>query len=243
MKKLTTKVMLPFLLVAIIGVVCSLTGMSSLQKLGNVGDTIATERVPAIIALDSLSSTVQELQQLLLTHSVMDTKESKQNVESDIRTAVATIYAYMDTYSELTGDTASYNEMKTIFEEYIVTYKETLRLSSANNSGQVAKNVNGVLAEIFGELKEVVSQTILTQQTSMGMARGEQSHIFSNAVQMQLGFLIVMLIALVTGWIIVQKTIITPVKKYEKEGIPGSPVVGMWYSHCWEPGFDPRSWN
>lgn len=33
------------------------------------------------------------------------------------------------------------------------------------------------------------------------------------------------------------------VKKYEKEGIPGIPVVGMRYSHCWEPGFDPRSWN
>ena len=37
-------------------------------------------------------------------------------MESDIRTAVATIYAYMDKYNELTGDTASYNEVKAIFD-------------------------------------------------------------------------------------------------------------------------------
>ena len=216
MKKLTTKVMVPFLLIAIIGVICSVAGTMSLRKLGNIGDTIAAEQVPAVLALDSLSAKVQELQQLLLTHSVMDTKESKQGVESDIRTAVATIYAYMDKYQELTGDAGSYNEMKTIFEEYIVSYKETLRLSSANNSREVAENVNGVLADIFGQLNDKVSAIILAQQTSMGQARGEQTHIYENAVLMQTGFLIVMAIALVTGFIIVQKTIIIPVKKYEK---------------------------
>ena len=216
MKKLTTKVMVPFLVVAMVGIICSIAGTMSLRNLGNIGDTIAAERVPAIIALDSLSAKVQELQQLLLTHSVMDTKESKQSVESDIRTAVATIYAYMDKYNELTEDEASYNDMKSIFEEYIVSYKETLRLSSANNSREVAENVNGVLAEIFGKLNDKVAAIILTQQTSMGQARGEQTLIFNNAVQMQTGFLIVMGIALITGWIIVHKTIIMPVKKYEK---------------------------
>ena len=199
-----------------VGIICSIAGTMSLRNLGNIGDTIAAERVPAIIALDSLSAKVQELQQLLLTHSVMDTKESKQSVESDIRTAVATIYAYMDKYNELTEDEASYNDMKSIFEEYIVSYKETLRLSSANNSREVAENVNGVLAEIFGKLNDKVAAIILTQQTSMGQARGEQTLIFNNAVQMQTGFLIVMGIALITGWIIVHKTIIMPVKKYEK---------------------------
>ncbi|MBO5354194.1 MAG: hypothetical protein J6A77_12935 [Lachnospiraceae bacterium] len=76
MKKLTTKVMVPFLVVAMVGIICSIAGTMSLRNLGNIGDTIAAERVPAIIALDSLSAKVQELQQLLLTHSVMDTKES-----------------------------------------------------------------------------------------------------------------------------------------------------------------------
>jgi len=216
MKKLTTKVMLPFLIVAMIGLICSMAGTSSLKKLGNIGDTIAAEQVPAVLALDSLSAKVQELQQLLLTHSVMDTKESKQGVESDIRTAVATIYAYMDKYNELTGDETSYNEMKGIFEEYIVSYKETLRLSSANNSREVAENVNGVLSDIFGKLNDKVAAIILAQQTSMGMARGEQTHIYNNAVLMQTAFLIVMAIAFITGSIIVQKTIISPVKKYEK---------------------------
>ncbi len=216
MKKLTTKVMLPFLVVAVIGLICSIAGTSSLRKLGNIGDNIAAEQVPAVLALDSLSAKVQELQQLLLTHSVMDTKEAKQSVENNIRTAVATIYAYMDKYQELTGDTVSYNEVKSIFEEYIVSYKETLRLSSANNSREVAENVNGVLNDIFCKLNEKVAAVILAQQTSMGMARGEQTHIYNSAVQMQSAFLIVMAIAFLTGSVIVQKTIISPVKKYEK---------------------------
>ena len=60
MKKLTTKVMVPFLLIAIIGVICSVAGTMSLRKLGNIGDTIAAEQVPAVLALDSLSAKVQK---------------------------------------------------------------------------------------------------------------------------------------------------------------------------------------
>ena len=77
MKSLKGKVVLPLLLIAVIGIGSSFLGLFSLRQLGALGNQIAGEQVPVIITLDAISSNVQKLQQLLLTHSVMDTKEDK----------------------------------------------------------------------------------------------------------------------------------------------------------------------
>lgn len=78
MKSLKTKVIVPLLLLAIIGIGSSFIGLRSLRQLGAAGNEIAARKVPIIITLDAIAANVEQLQQLLLTHSVMDTKEGKQ---------------------------------------------------------------------------------------------------------------------------------------------------------------------
>ena len=96
MKYLKVKVIVALFLLALIGMISSVFGLLSLRQLGLVGNEIASERVPVIIALDSVSAYVEQLQQLLLTHSIMDTKEGKQQTEEKISVSAATVKAYLE---------------------------------------------------------------------------------------------------------------------------------------------------
>lgn len=111
MRSLKTKVIIPLLLVALVGVGSSFMGLLSLKQLGTAGNEIAAQRVALIITLDAISSNVQQMQQLLLTHSVMDTKEDKQRVEEQISVSAATLRAYLEAFKEIADDENTYQEL------------------------------------------------------------------------------------------------------------------------------------
>ena len=217
MKSLKTKVIVPLLLLAIIGIGSSFIGLRSLRQLGAVGNEIAAKKVPIIITLDAISANVEQLQQLLLTHSVMDTKEDKQEVMQNISTSAATLKAYLEKYKELTSVESSYNQLVGIYEEYMQSYKETLSLSTTNNTREVTANVNGVLSEIFQKLNDKAQSMIQQNQINIGLEKGKQDNIYDNAVIISYGMLIIMIIVLIASVFVVIKTIIIPTVSYERK--------------------------
>lgn len=217
MKSLKIKVFIPLVLIAAIGFLTAFGGLTSLKQLGTVGNEIAAQRVPVIITLDAISLNIQEMQQLLLTHSVMDTKEDKARVEEEISIAAATLKAYMEEYRSLTGDEATYNDMMASYEEYMSNYSETLSLSAMNNTKAVTEQVNGVLADIFAKLNTKIQAMIQQEQTDIGLAKGRQDNIYDNAVINVTGLLIIMAIVFAASIIIVIRTVIVPTVNYEKK--------------------------
>lgn len=125
MKSLKSKVIVPLLLIVAVSVISSFLSMACLKRLGNAGNEIAAQNVPVIISLDAMSAKLEELQQLLLNHSIMNTREDKQRVEEKISIAAATLKAYIAQYGKL-GDKASYQELLAIEEEYLQKFNETL---------------------------------------------------------------------------------------------------------------------
>lgn len=217
MKNLKVKVIIPLLLLALIGITSSFMGLISLKQLGAAGNEIAAERVPVIMILDSISANVEQLQQLLLTHSVLDTKEDKQRTEEKISTSAATLKAYLDKYHELTEDEVTYQELSDIYEEYMQEYTNTLSLSSMNNTREVTAQVNGVLSEIFSKLNEKVQSMIHEEQTNIGLAKGKQDNIYDNAVIIAYGMLLIMVIVFIESSFVIIKTVIIPTIGYEKK--------------------------
>lgn len=217
MKSLKTKVIIPLLLLALISISSSIMSLECLRQLGEVGNTIAAQKVPVIMVLDSISASVEEMQQLLLTHSVMDTKEDKQAVEEQIAVSVATLKAYLEKYLELTQDETAYNELLDIYNEYMQNYKDTLSLSATNNSREVTAQVNGVLSGIFQELNVKVQSMIRQEQIDIGMEKGKQDNIYKNAVIIVYGMLTIMGIVFVASVIVMFRTIVAPTVAYEKK--------------------------
>lgn len=217
MKSLKTKVIIPLVVMALICACTSSICTNALKQLGAAGNEIAAERVPAIITLDAISANVQQLQQLLLTHSVMDTKEDKKAVEQEIAVASATLKAYLDKYGELSEDDLAYGQLVTLYDEYLKNYDETLSLSTTNNTREVTAKVNGILSEIFDSLNEQVQTLIKEEQTNIGIAKKEQDSIYNNAVIIVYGMMIILLIAVLTSVYIAMKTIVIPTAGYEKK--------------------------
>ena len=217
MKSLKIKVFVPLLLIAIMALGASAVNLVSLKQLGDAGNEIVSERVPVIITLDTISLNIQRMQQLLLTHSVMDTKEDKASVEEQMSITVATLKAYIDYYYEITQDEAVYNEMVTLFNEYMENYNATYRLSCMNNSKEVTAQVNGVLSQIFYKLNSKISSIITDEQTEIGIANKEQANIYDNAVITTYGILIIISIVFVAAVIITYMTVILPTNNYEKK--------------------------
>lgn len=217
MKNLKMKVIIPLLLLALTGICSSLLGLGCLKQLGSIGSEITSEQVPVIIVLDAISANVEEQQQLLLTHSVMDTKDDKAAVEQQISISVATLKAYLEKYKELSADEASYQELTSIYEEYMEKYNDTLSLSAMNNTREVTAQVNGVLSELFVKLNDKVSVLIQEEQTMLGIARGRQDSIYNNAVIIAGGMLIIMLVIFAASAIVMIHTIVRPTIGYEKK--------------------------
>ena len=208
---------MPLLLIALVGISSSFLGLISLKNLGAAGNEIAAQRVPVIITLDAISSNIQQMQQLLLTHSVMDTKEDKQRVEEQMSVSAATLKAYLDAFQELTDDEAACQEMMDIYDAYMLNYNETFSLSAMNNSREVTAKVNGILLEIFTQLHEKIQAMISEEQTEIGLAKGKQDNIYENAVIIAYGMLIIMAVLFVASVIIAVKAIILPTISYEKK--------------------------
>lgn len=217
MKSLKTKVIIPLMLLALVGIASSFIGLISLKQLGAAGNEIAAEHVPVIIILDAISSNVEQMQELLLTHSVMDTKEDKEAVENEIAVSAATLKACLEKYNELTADEATYQELIGIYENYMEDYYDTLSLSAMNNTREVTAQVNGVLSDIFAQLNDKVQAMIKQEQIDVGLAKGKQDNIYNNAVIIAYGMLIIMLIIFAASVVVTIKSIIMPTVAYEKK--------------------------
>lgn len=217
MKSLKSKVIIPLMLFALIGIASSFIGLVSLKQLGAAGNEIAAEHVPVIIILDAISSNVEQMQELLLTHSVMDTKEDKEAVEQEIAVSAATLKAYLEKYNEITADEATYQELIGIYNKYMEDYSATLSLSAMNNTREVTAQVNGVLSDIFAQLNEKVQAMINQEQIDVGLAKGKQDNIYDNAVIIAYGMLIIMIIIFAASVVVTVKTIIAPTVAYEKK--------------------------
>lgn len=217
MKSLKAKVIIPLLLLALISISSSLLSLQCLQQLGSIGNEIATQNVPVIITLDAISANVEQLQELLLTHSVMNTKEDKNAVEQEISISAATLKAYLDKYGELTENGQTYSEIADIYTAYMDNFQKTMSLSEMNNSREVAAQLNGVLSDYFDELNDKIQTAVRQEQVNMGMAKKEQDSIYLNAVILVLGILIIMAIVFVASVIIMIRTIVSPTVGYEKK--------------------------
>lgn len=215
MKSLRSKVIVPLVLIVAVSILSSIFSISSIKRLGAAGDEIVTEDIPVIISLDAIAANIQEMQQLLLNYSIMNTKEEKKIIEEKIGKAAATLNANIRQYGKI-GNSESYDKLLAIEAEYLENYIDTLNLSSTNNTREVAAKVGGILNDIFERLSEQVSNMTEQAQYDIAISRGKQNEVRDNAQIVSVGMMMIMFIIVITSIIIIQKTVIRPTINYEK---------------------------
>ncbi len=216
MKNLKVKVVVPLFLLALIGMLSSFLGYRSLQQLGMVGKEIVTERVPTIIMLDSILISVEQLQQQLLIHSILDTREEKEQLEKEIQISSATLNAYLKEYKKLV-DTSHYQELEEVYQAYIERYKDTLRFSISSDNEAVIAQIRGTLSTCFRQLREEVQKRIQEEQIEIGVEKKQQDMVYENGAIISYGMLIIMALVFLESSIVIVKTVIIPTITYERK--------------------------
>lgn len=216
MKNLKVKVVVPLFLLALIGMLSSFLGYRSLQQLGMVGKEIVTERVPTIITLDSILISVEQLQQQLLIHSILDTREEKEQLEKEIQISSATLNAYLKEYKKLV-DTSHYQELEEVYQAYIERYKDTLRFSISSDNEAVIAQIRGTLSTCFRQLREEVQKRIQEEQIEIGVEKKQQDMVYENGAIISYGMLIIMALVFLESSIVIVKTVIIPTITYERK--------------------------
>lgn len=216
MKNLKVKVVVPLFLLALIGMLSSFLGYRSLQQLGMVGKEIVTERVPTIITLDSILISVEQLQQQLLIHSILDTREEKEQLEKEIQISSATLNAYLKEYKKLV-DTNHYQELEEVYQAYIERYKDTLRFSISSDNEAVIAQIRGTLSTCFRQLREEVQKRIQEEQIEVGVEKKQQDMVYENGAIISYGMLIIMALVFLESSIVIVKTVIIPTITYERK--------------------------
>lgn len=215
MKSLKSKVIVPLVLIVAVSILSAFFSLSSIKRLGAAGDEIVTRDIPVIISLDAIAANIQEMQQLLLNYSIMNTKEEKKAVEEKIGRAAATLNANIEQYEKI-GDTESYNKLLAIKTEYLENYIDTMNLSATNNTREVAAKVGGILNDIFERLSEQVSDMTEQAQYNIAMSRGKQNEVRDNAQIVSVGIVVIMFIIVAASIVIIRGTVIQPTIQYEK---------------------------
>lgn len=222
MKSMKAKILIPLLILALAGGLTGFLGTYSLHMLKSASNEISDNHLPVIMTLDYISSNVQELQQLLLTHCIAETEEAKAKEELEIARAKAQLEADMENYRTMisTDDSiglSDYNTLTNLYQQYLEKYNLTLSLSSAGHAQEAASNVNGVLKDIFKQLEEHVGSIIKDAQTSVALAKKAQNNTYDNALSMVIGMIIIMAMVFITSAITLFKSIISPTVHAERK--------------------------
>lgn len=219
MRSMKVKIFIPLFILAIAGVLTGYLGTYSLQMLKSASNEISDNHLPTIMTLDYISSNVQELQQLLLTHCIAETQEDKAQEEERIYIVKAQLEADIENYQTMILDSEkeAYHTLTSLYQNYLEKYNLTLSLSTAGHAQEAASNVNGVLTTIFKELDNHIKLTIKEAQKSVAIAKKEQENTYSNAFTIVTGMVIIMVIIFLTSAIIISRKIISPTIHAEKK--------------------------
>ena len=222
MKNMRAKLFTPLFILVLAGGLTGILCRYSLNMLKSISNEISDKHLPLIMTVDYISSTVQELQQLLLTHCISETEENKQKEESEIKQARAQLKADMDSYYSMLSsqnnlEQSNYTTLTKIYEQYLEKYDLTLSLSSAGHAQEAASNVNGVLTDLFKQLEEHVNSIVKDAQLSVAFSKKQQENTYENSNIMVLAMTIIMVIVVITSAIVLSKSIVSPTVHAERK--------------------------
>lgn len=222
MKNMRAKLFTPLFILVLAGGLTGILCRYSLNMLKSISNEISDKHLPLIMTVDYISSTVQELQQLLLTHCISETEENKQKEESEIKQAKAQLKADMDSYYSMLSsqnnlEQSNYTTLTKIYEQYLEKYDLTLSLSSAGHAQEAASNVNGVLTDLFKQLEQHVSSIVKDAQLSVAFSKRQQENTYENANIMVLAMTTIMVVVVITSAIVLSKSIVSPTVHAERK--------------------------
>ena len=185
MKKISTKVLIPVVLLAVIAVISAVTGLKNANELHTSSKEISDTTVDQLMLLNDISSNFKSIDAITYRTSKDERDQLMEQVDqyrTDIQTSIDSYEALTQTQEEA----AAMETLREKFADYTEVYDRIADFISRGNKDKArqicntvlaptSENVDGVLTELEGYMEANVNAGVAEQESVYNNSRAVRS--------------------------------------------------------------------
>ncbi|MCD7826443.1 MAG: methyl-accepting chemotaxis protein [Clostridiaceae bacterium] len=216
MKKLSLKVVIPQIILAVVCIASAAWGISSMHSLKEESLSQSEENIAAIHSLDTLSTNFQIMQKLLLTHFLTGNEDQIVVVRNTIDETIADVENEIEEYQQYVSDAKekeNYAAFTEKYQELYELYMESLGLSEEEMKGDAIELANGDIATIEAEMEDMIATMIEDRQNNSDESLEQQADTFNQSMMINFIMIVLSVVISVLAILSCYITIVMPTKK------------------------------
>ena len=216
MKKLSFKVVIPQIILALVCIASAVWGIQSTQSLKAQSLAKTEENINAIHSLDTLSGNFQAMQKILLTHAISGNDDDMAAAKEKVDVIVAEVEAEKANYAKMLSGEEEKKIYKTFEEKYeslLTVYNEAIVLSTNYEKGDAMEMAKVDVNTIAVEMEEIIDSLIELRQNSTTAFLEEQTDAFDQSITMNTMLIAVSVVISILAILSCYMTIVSPTKK------------------------------
>ena len=181
MKKISTKVLIPVVLLAVIAVISAVTGLKNANELHTSSKEISDTTVNQLMLLNDISSNFKSIDAITYRMCVSTSKDERDQLMEQVDQYRTDIQTSIDSYEALTQTQEEAAAMETLrekFADYTEVYDRIADFISRGNKDKArqicntvlaptSENVDGVLTELEGYMEANVDAGVAEQERTV----------------------------------------------------------------------------
>ena len=215
MKKISTKVLIPVVLLAVIAVISAVTGLKNANELHTSSKEISDTTVNQLMLLNDISSNFKSIDAITYRMCVSTSKDERDQLMEQVNQYRTDIQTSIDSYEALTQTQEEAAAMETLrenFADYTEVYDRIADFISRGNKDKARQICNTVLAPTSENVDGVLTELEGYMEANVDAGVAEQESVYNNSRAVSGVTFVLVLVFFVVAVIGSVRTVVNPVK-------------------------------
>lgn len=212
----TTKILIPLIMLSLIGVVSNLLATSNLNTIQTSSNELSEIRLQTIEQLAEIKLNLKELPNMLYAHTITDDPEKMDKIHQESAELITEIRQELGNFSGTVSDEATLSlidQFNQKFDYYEGTYGSAMGMSQHGMKEMAQSYIPSTLDTASASMYMYLDN----METSVGQAlvekQGRQAAIYKRSLTTTVFVLIITVLIMAISLLMVFRTIIFPIKK------------------------------
>jgi len=216
MKRLSLKVVIPQIILAVVCIVSAIWGINSTQNLKKASMSKSEANITAIHQLDTLSNNFQVMQKLLLTHILSGNDDDAAVEKEKIDATLAEIETEKSEYEKCIEEEEEkrlYDIFKGEYQQFSEMYLNAVDLSAEYEKAKAIELSKKDIASMESQIEETINELVKLRQESSENFIKEQSAVFDQNTAVNTALIVISVIISILALLSCYITIVSPTQK------------------------------
>ena len=215
MKKISTKVLIPVVLLAVIAVISAVTGLKNANELHTSSKEISDTTVDQLMLLNDISSNFKSIDAITYRMCVSTSKDERDQLMEQVDQYRTDIQTSIDSYEALTQTQEEAAAMETLrekFADYTEVYDRIADFISRGNKDKARQICNTVLAPTSENVDGVLTELEGYMEANVNAGVAEQESVYNNSRAVSGVTFVLVLLFFVVAVLGSVRNVVNPVK-------------------------------